>query len=37
VITEDAARVAACRALGMHALQFGADFDDWAEAATVEQ
>jgi beta-phosphoglucomutase-like phosphatase (HAD superfamily) len=32
VITEDAAHVAACRALGMQALQFGADFDDWSQA-----
>lgn len=31
-ITEDAGHVAACRALGMRALQFGVDFDDWSRA-----
>jgi FMN phosphatase YigB (HAD superfamily) len=31
-ITEDAAHVAACRELGMQALQFGIDFQDWAQA-----
>lgn len=31
-ITEDAGHVAACRALGMQAWQFGVDFDDWAQA-----
>ena len=31
-ITENAGHVAACRALGMQALQFGVDFDDWAQA-----
>jgi FMN phosphatase YigB (HAD superfamily) len=31
-ITEDAGHVAACRALGMQALQFGVDFTDWSQA-----
>ena len=31
-ITEDGGHVAACRALGMQALQFGVDFDDWSKA-----
>jgi beta-phosphoglucomutase-like phosphatase (HAD superfamily) len=31
-ITEDAGHVSACRALGMQALQFGVDFDDWSQA-----
>lgn len=31
-ITEDAGHVAACRALGMQALRFGADFTDWSQA-----
>jgi FMN phosphatase YigB (HAD superfamily) len=31
-ITEDPGHVAACRALGMQALQFGVDFDDWSQA-----
>jgi len=31
-ITEDAGHVAACRRLGMQALRFGADFDDWSVA-----
>jgi FMN phosphatase YigB (HAD superfamily) len=31
-VSEQPEHVAACRALGMHALQFGADFDDWSEA-----
>lgn len=31
-ITEHAGHVAACQALGMRALRFGADFTDWAEA-----
>lgn len=31
-ITENAAHVAACRQLGMHALQFGSDFTDWNHA-----
>jgi FMN phosphatase YigB (HAD superfamily) len=30
-ITEDAGHVAACRALGMQALQFGVDVTDWAQ------
>src|SRR3954451_11984674 len=34
-ITENADHVAACRALGMHALQFGADFDDWSQAPAL--
>lgn len=32
-ITENAEHVAACQALGMQALQFGVDFDDWSEAS----
>jgi FMN phosphatase YigB (HAD superfamily) len=32
VITEDGGHVEACRRLGMLALQFGADFDDWVQA-----
>jgi FMN phosphatase YigB (HAD superfamily) len=35
VITEDPAHIAACRALGMQALQFGADFDDWSQAPAL--
>jgi FMN phosphatase YigB (HAD superfamily) len=31
-ITEDPTHVAACRALGMTALQFGNDFTDWTDA-----
>jgi FMN phosphatase YigB (HAD superfamily) len=31
-ITEHAGHVAACRALGMQALRFGGDFEDWAVA-----
>jgi FMN phosphatase YigB (HAD superfamily) len=31
-ITENAEHVGACRALGMQALQFGVDFDDWSQA-----
>jgi FMN phosphatase YigB (HAD superfamily) len=31
-ITEDAGHVAACRLLGMQALQFAVDFDDWSAA-----
>lgn len=31
-ITENAEHVAACRKLGMQAMQFGSDFDDWAQA-----
>ena len=31
-ITEDAGHVAACRRLGMKALQFGKDFSDWCQA-----
>ncbi len=31
-ITEDAAHVAACKRLGMKALQFGTDFTDWLDA-----
>jgi hypothetical protein len=34
-ITEDAAHVAACRALGMGALRFGGDFSDWSDAAML--
>jgi hypothetical protein len=34
-ITENAAHVAACRALGMRALQFGVDFDDWSKAPAL--
>jgi len=31
-ITEDAGHVAACKGMGMRALRFGGDFDDWSEA-----
>jgi hypothetical protein len=31
-ITEDAGHVTACRNMGMTALQFGVDFDDWTNA-----
>jgi FMN phosphatase YigB (HAD superfamily) len=31
-ITEEADHIAACRGLGMQALQFGVDFRDWSEA-----
>ena len=31
-ITENAEHVAACRALGMQALQFGVAFTDWSQA-----
>jgi FMN phosphatase YigB (HAD superfamily) len=34
-ITEDAGHVAACRALGMQALQFGVDFTDWSQAPAL--
>jgi hypothetical protein len=34
-ITEDAGHVRACRAMGMTALQFGADFHDWTSAPLV--
>jgi FMN phosphatase YigB (HAD superfamily) len=34
-ITEDAGHVAACRALGMQALRFGADFTDWSQAPAL--
>lgn len=34
-ITEDAGHVAACRALGMQAIRFGADFTDWAQAPAL--
>src|SRR5262249_14783617 len=30
-ITENAGHISACRALGMKALQFGVDFQDWAD------
>jgi beta-phosphoglucomutase-like phosphatase (HAD superfamily) len=30
-VTENAAHIAACRAMGMHTLQFGEDFTDWSE------
>ena len=35
VITEDAGHIAACRALGMKGLRFGADFTDWADAPAL--
>jgi hypothetical protein len=31
-ITEDAGHIAACRKMGMTALQFGVDFDNWTDA-----
>ncbi|WP_448642454.1 HAD family hydrolase [Geodermatophilus sp. URMC 63] len=34
-ITENVDHVAACRALGMQALQFGVDFDDWSQAPAL--
>ncbi len=34
-ITESGEHVAACRELGMQALQFGVDFDDWAQVPAL--
>jgi FMN phosphatase YigB (HAD superfamily) len=34
-ITEESAHITACKALGMHTLQFGTDFKDWADCPSL--